>query len=304
MPRENWKTVADWAKRKPAMLHVADFLGRGTGRGRVLDRLGHVPPSPHRPDLSRWAEHALAAAWLGHATVLLRLGGKTVLTDPVLSRRVGLGLGLLTGGPRRLVAPALTVRQLPPIDLILLSHAHFDHLDRPTLVRLDKSIPVVAAHDTADLITDLGFGHVTELRWGESTRAAGLTVTAFPVKHWGARTFYDQHRGYNAYRLDAPDGRRVLYGGDTAYHDGFAAAGPVDLAILGIGAYDPYVAAHATPEQALVMADQCGAKHILPIHHSTFRLSYEPAGDPIRRLLAAAGPGRVVVREVGQQWAI
>ena len=296
MPRENWKTVADWAKRKPAMLHVADFLGRGKGRARVFDRIGRPPPSPHRPDLSRWTEHALAAAWLGHATVLLRIGGKTVLTDPVLSSRVGLGLGVMTGGPRRLVSAALSVRQLPPLDLILLSHAHFDHLDRPTLVRLDKGTPVIAAHATADLISDLGFGNVTELKWNESATVAGLTVTAFPVKHWGARTFFDQHRGYNAYRIDAageggPGGHKVLYGGDTAYHDGFTAVGPVDLAILGIGAYDPYVAAHATPEQALAMADHCQARQILPMHHSTFRLSYEPTHDPIRRLLAAAGPG-------------
>ncbi len=306
MPRENWKTVADWAKRRPATLRVADFLGRGTGRGRVLDRLGHVPPAPHRPDLSRWADHDLAATWLGHATVLLRLGGKTVITDPVLSRRVGLGLGLLTGGPRRLVLPALTARELPPLDLVLLSHAHFDHLDRPTLVKLDKRTPVVVARHTADLVTDLGFTDVTELGWGESTTVAGLTVTAWPVKHWGARTFYDQHRGYNAYRLDAPDGRRVLYGGDTAYHTGFAGVGPVDLAVLGIGAYDPYIAAHATPEQAWAMAEQAGARHVLPMHHSTFRLSYEPTADPLRRLLAAAGPseaGRVVAREVGQVWA-
>jgi L-ascorbate metabolism protein UlaG (beta-lactamase superfamily) len=312
MPNAKWKHVADWAKRRPATLRVADFLGRGTGRVRVLDRIGRPPASPHRPDLSRWAEHELAAAWLGHATVLLRIGGKTVITDPVLSSRVGLGLGLMTGGPRRMVAAALSVRQLPPLDLILLSHAHFDHLDRPTLVRMDRSVPVVAAHATADLVADLGFKHVTELRWGDSTVAAGLTVTAVPVKHWGARTFYDQHRGYNAYRIDAPatgdrPGRRVLYGGDTAFHTGFAAAGPVDLAILGIGAYDPYVAAHATPEQALAMADQVQAAHVLPMHHSTFRLSYEPTHDPIRRLLAAAGPegaGRVVIREVGQQWAI
>ena len=305
MARAKWKGVADWAKHRPAALRVADRLGRGKGGLRVFDHLGRQPPpAPHRPDLSRWTEPALAACWLGHATVLLRLGGKTIITDPVLSSRVGLGLGVVTGGPRRMVSPALTARQLPPLDLILISHAHFDHLDRPTLAKLDKRTPVVAAAHTADLIADLGFTSVTELAWGESAVAAGLTVTAFPVKHWGARTFHDSHRGYAAFRLDAPDGKRVLYGGDTAYHDGFREVGPVDLAILGIGAYDPYVAAHATPEQALAMADQCQAKHILPMHHSTFRLSYEPTHDPIRRLLAAVDdPARVVVREVGQQWA-
>lgn len=290
------------------MLRLADRLGRGTGRFRVVDRLTPPPPARYTPDLTNWSRHDLAAVWLGHATVLLRVGGKTVLTDPVLSHRVGLGLGLVTGGPRRLVAPALAVKQLPPLDLILISHAHFDHLDRPTLMRLPKTVPVVAARHTADLIADLGFP-VTELAWGDAATVAGLRVTAHPVKHWGARTFYDRHRGYNAYLIETgqtPPRRRVLYGGDTAYHDAFAALAPVDLAILGIGAYDPYVAAHATPEQAWDMARQCRAAHVLPMHHSTFRLSHEPAGEPMQRLLAAAGTdaAKVVVRDVGQQWAV
>jgi L-ascorbate metabolism protein UlaG (beta-lactamase superfamily) len=231
------------------------------------------------------------------------MDGKTILTDPVLSRRVGIGLGLVTAGPQRLVSPALTVRQLPPIDLILISHAHFDHLDRPTLVRLPKNIPVVTASHTSDLIGDLGFRNVTELKWGESKEIIGVQFTARAVKHWGARTFYDQHRGFNAYLLESQN-HRVLYGGDTAYHEMFTDLDPVDLAILGIGAYDPYIAAHATPEQALKMADHAKAKHILPMHHSTFRLSHEPLHEPMERMLAAAGDdaNRIVIREVGQMW--
>lgn len=286
-------------------LRVADRLGRGHGRLRVLDRLNPPARAPRKPDLSDWDRHDLAAAWIGHATVLLRVGGRTILTDPVMANRVGLGLGVLTGGPRRLVAPALRVRELPPIDLLLISHAHFDHLDRPTLVRLPKDVPVVTAPNTSDLIADLGFRNVTELKWGESTTTAvdGLTVGAHEVKHWGARTYYDQHRGYNAYTIAARRAR-VLFGGDTAYHDGFRGLAPVDLAVLGIGAYDPYIHCHASPEQAWTMANHVRAAHVLPMHHSTFRLSHEPVGEPIARLLDAAGDqsDRIVCREVGGMW--
>jgi L-ascorbate metabolism protein UlaG (beta-lactamase superfamily) len=296
----NWRGFTDWAKEKPATLHVADFLGRGRGRLRVLDHLSAPPPAPFKPDLSDWESQPLAAAWLGHATVLLRIDGMTILTDPVLSNRVGLGLGLMTGGPRRLVAAALSVRQLPRIDLILISHAHFDHLDRPTLVKLPKNVPVIAAHHTGDLIRDLGFKHVTELQWGETTTIEATKITAREVRHWGARTFYDKHRGFNGYLIESAK-HRVLFGGDTAYHEHFRDLSQIDLAILGIGAYNPYSAAHACPEQATAMAGHCDAKHILPIHHSTFRLSHEPLHEPIDRMIAAAG-NKVVIRQVGEVW--
>ena len=130
-----------------------------------------------------------------------------------------------------------------------------------------------------------------------------MKITAKPVAHWGARTFFDQHRGFNAYLIESAQ-HRVLYGGDTAYHDGFREIGMVDLAILGIGAYDPYVVAHATPEQAWEMAQHVQAKHVLPIHHSTFRLSHEPVDEPLRRLLTAAGSDahRVVGMHIGEEW--
>src|SRR4051812_10564181 len=286
------------------MLHLADFLGRGRGRTRFFDHVNTPPKSPLKPDLSNWNEESLAAVWLGHATVLLRIGGMTILTDPVLCNRVGIGLGLITGGPRRHVAPPLSVRELPPIDLMLISHAPYDHLDRPTLVRLDKNIPVITAGGTFDLIRDLGYRRVAELRWGESTELGAVKVTAQKVAHWGARTFYDNHRGFNAYLIQAGQ-TRVLYGGDTAYQDYFREVGKVDLAVLGIGGYDPYLASHATPEQAWAMANHLNADHLLPMHHSTFRLSHEPTREPLERLLTIAGKesDRVILTQVGGQWS-
>jgi L-ascorbate metabolism protein UlaG (beta-lactamase superfamily) len=302
---KRWKRIADWAKSRQFALRLADQLGRGRGRLRFIDRLYSPLRSKYRPTLEGWADRTLSAVWIGHATVLLRIGGKTVLTDPVMSLRVGLGLGLATAGPLRLIAPALTVRELPPIDLILLSHAHFDHLDKPTLSRMSRRTPVITAPHTTDLISDLGFYNLREIGWGQSVDVAGLKITAKPVAHWGARTFFDQHRGFNAYLIESAQ-HRVLYGGDTAYHDGFRDIGMVDLAILGIGAYDPYVAAHATPEEAWEMAGHVQAKYVLPIHHSTFRLSYEPVDEPLRRLLTAAGPDahRVVGMHIGEEWKL
>jgi L-ascorbate metabolism protein UlaG (beta-lactamase superfamily) len=164
---------------------------------------------------------------------------------------------------------------------------------------------VVTAHRTSDLVRDLGFRSVTELAWGQKTRVGSLEITAAAVNHWGARTLYDQYRGFNAYLLDAGD-RRVLYGGDTAYHEGFKSLPKVDLAIVGIGAYDPWIHSHATPEQAMSMADHVSADYILPMHHSTFKLSHEPTAEPIERMLAAAGRNedRVVVRQIGGQWSL
>ncbi len=307
-PSARWRGIADWAKVRPGALRVADALGRGRGRMRIIDEWrGYAPPAPLRPDCSNWeqiGDGELAATWLGHATVLLRVGGMTILTDPVLSDRIGLGLGVLTAGPQRWRAAALAAGELPPIDLILLSHAHFDHLDRPTLARLVKSTPIVTAGRTSDLIADLGYRHVRELRWGESCRLGPLTIGAHRVRHWGARTFYDTYRGYNSYVIESARSR-VLFGGDTAYQEDFRDVAGVDLAIMGIGAYNPWVQSHATPEQAWAMANDARAEMVIPMHHSTFKLSYEPMSEPLERLLAAAGskPDRIAIQQLGQVWS-
>ncbi len=301
----SWRKVANWAKHRPFTLHLADRLGRSRGRLAILDRLYPSPPAPLKPDFTDWEKHELAAAWIGHATIVLRIAGMTILTDPVFSARVGVGLGVLTAGPKRLVAPAVKITELPKIDLILLSHAHFDHLDRPTLARLPKRTPIVTAMRTRDLVTDLGYRDVKQLDWKRALTIDRLRIEAIEPKHWGARTFHDIQRSYNAYLLhDLTTGRKALYGGDTAMTTAFDNRGPVDLAMLGIGAYDPYVAAHSNPEQAWEMFQKIPATFLLPFHHSTFKLSFEPTAEPMERLLKAAGSEatRVIVREVGGMW--
>jgi len=134
-----------------------------------------------------------------------------------------------------------------------------------------------------------------------------LEIESVEVKHWGARLLTDRHRGYGGYIL-RKRGRTVLFAGDTADTDAFAALGgdPIDLAILPIGAYDPWIYNHASPEQAWRMAQDMGARHILPVHHSTFCLSREPAQEPMTRLMAAAGQerDRVVVTRIGETWVL
>ncbi|HWF18244.1 MAG TPA: MBL fold metallo-hydrolase, partial [Verrucomicrobiae bacterium] len=171
----------------------------------------------HTPTPMLWDDNAITAAWLGHSTVLLNFYGLTILTDPVLFRRVGADLGIGTVGPKRLVASALTMRQLPHIDLVLLSHAHMDHFDLATIRRLPASTKAVTANKTADLFADTRIKQPRELAWGDSTtvrtRKGDISIRAFEVAHWGARWRHDTFRGYNGYTLER-EGKKIIFGGD------------------------------------------------------------------------------------------
>jgi len=296
MHRENLRRTV-WSYRSaPTLL-----------RRLSAERKRPVLPAPHRPRPASWPNKGLFAAWLGHSTVLLKIDGVTVLTDPVLGRRVGVRLGPMTVGLKRLVEPALRVPDLPKIDLILLSHAHMDHFDIRSLRYLEsRGTTVITALNTSDLLRVRRYGRVQELAWGGRTRAAGLEIRAFPVNHWGARLRRDMHRGYNGYTIE--NGRyRLLFGGDTAATDSFRglrSSRSFDLAIMPVGAYDPWIRFHCTPEQSWQMANDAGAEAFLPIHHQTFVLSREPYLEPIERVFAAAGrnPNRVAVRSIGQEF--
>lgn len=274
-----------------------------------LEEFGReVPPAPHTPAPATWSDNAVTLAWLGHATVLINFYGVRILTDPVLFARIGVDLGVGSLGPLRQIACALPPAALPEIDLVLVSHAHFDHLDTPSLGAIRGRPAAVMAAATADLLPRRPYSSVHELRWNEAatvdTPRGSLHIRSIEVRHWGARLRRDTYRGWTGFVVER-EGKRLLIGGDTAQTPLFRdhrRHGPYDAAIMPIGAYDPWIWNHCTPEQAVVMADAAGARLFVPVHHQTFRLSREGDREPIDRADAALTreQGRLAIRDVGQ----
>ena len=243
-----------------------------------------------RPRLVRADE--VGVTFIGHSSFLVQAGGLNLLFDPVFST----WLILL----RRQRRPGVRPRDLPPIDVVLLSHAHMDHLDRASLRRVvrltrrrtGRAPVVVVPNDVGDIVRGVGFAEVIELRWWESYVAGRLTITHTPAKHWGTRWIMDGHRGYGGYLVEG-GARRLYYSGDTAYFAGFREIGVrlrPEVALLPIGAYTPdsYRAVHTSPEDALQAFQDLGAEWMVPMHYGTFWLSEEPLEEPLPRLLASA----------------
>lgn len=300
-----------WLALLVAVAILVPLLGwiRFIVRLRRRERQFPVSNAPRRPQPAAWKTDQTTLAWLGHATVLMNLAGTRVLTDPVLGDAIGIHLpGRLTLGPRRLVRCPLAATDLPPLDLVLQSHAHMDHLDTRSWRQLRGGTSVVAAPGNARFLPVNGSHPITELAWGETTSVAGLRVTAIEVNHWGERYPWSRGLGYNAYLLER-DGRAVLFGGDTALTDSFtrlARQRPIDVAILPIGGYNPFIRYHASPEQTWEMFRAMDARYLVPIHHRTFILSHEHPDEPLQRLLAAAGAEahRIVIRTIGDSFVL
>jgi L-ascorbate metabolism protein UlaG (beta-lactamase superfamily) len=234
----------------------------------------------------------LGITFIGHSSFLLQLKGRKILVDPVFSDR----LVVL----RRQRRPGIQVEALPPIDLVLLTHAHMDHLDLSSLrqvVRATRRLTgrapeVVVPQGVEDLVDRLGFAQVHGLKWWDEITVQGLKVTMTPCKHWGARMFRDTHRGYGGYVVEG-GGQSVYHSGDTAYFDGFREIGErlsPEVALLPIGAYfpDTYRSVHASPEEAVQGFIELGAEQMVPMHYGTFRLGREPMEEPLLRLAAEA----------------
>jgi len=279
----------------------------------IFDGRGAPTTPSARPEPHTWSNGAITGSCLGHSTVLLNVFGVGVLTDPVFSRRTGPGIPPFILGPKRHLAPALQANEIPAPDVIVISHAHFDHLDTWSLRKFRRTTPIVTARATGDILTRLGFHEVHELQWGQSltlqTAKGALGITALEVAHWGARMMRDDHRGYNGYVIERA-GHSVCFAGDTAYTESFAQlrnpSRPLDLMLMPIGAYDPWIRAHCNPEQAATMARAAGARTFVPIHHETFKLSNEAMEEPAARIRAAFAdePHRLLSVSLGETFRV
>ena len=232
--------------------------------------------------------------WIGHSTFLIQIGGLNVLTDPHFTGRAS---PLNWAGPERLVAPGLALEDLPPIDVVLISHNHYDHLDEGSVRALARR------HPKAVFFVPLGLRrwlqrrrvrNAIELDWWQSHVGHAFKVTAVPAQHFSGRTATDRDLTlWCGFVLEAA-GRRVFFAGDTGYSKDFADIGkhfaPIDLALLPIGAYEPrwfMRAMHVNPEEAVQIHRDVGARLSVAMHWGTFRLTEEPLDEPPRFLAKA-----------------
>ena len=244
----------------------------------------------HKPVLA--ADDEIGVTFIGHSSFLIQIGGLNLLVDPVFAS----WLIVL----HRIRKPGVAIKDLPPIDAVLLSHAHMDHLNLPSLRRIirrtrrltGKAPAAIVPWNVIDLVAPLGFASVASLSWWQSVKLGNVEITLTPAKHWGARKMTDTHRGFGGYVIRS--GARSLYhSGDTAYFDGFheirERLAP-QIALLPIGAYSPdsFRSVHTSPEDALQIFTDLRAETMIPMHYGTFCLSAEPMEEPLPRLLAAA----------------
>jgi L-ascorbate metabolism protein UlaG (beta-lactamase superfamily) len=235
-----------------------------------------------RPLFPPLRENDICLTWIGHASFLISWRGLNLLIDPIWS----LWLKVV----KRMRHPGLHLDHLPAIDLVLVTHAHFDHLDRRTLRKIAAAQPIIVPDGVGNLVHGLGFNRVHEMRHWETLFFSDVRISLTPCHHWGARVLHDRHRSFGGFHFKFGD-RSVFHCGDSAYFDGFREIGqrlPTEIALLPIGAYEPLTKreVHMNPEQAVRAFSEIGARTLVPMHYGTFRLTYEPLDEPLRRFRA------------------
>lgn len=233
-----------------------------------------------KPEFPKLSVGQIALTWIGHASFLAQFSDLNVLIDPNFAN----WLFLL----KRIKRTGLKIKDLPPIDLVLLTHAHFDHFHKPTLRKLPSPKIGIMPWGVGDLARGLGFERIIELQWWESFSHGDWKVTLTPTKHWGARVLRDEHRGYGGFILEH-QGRRIFHAGDSAYFDGFKEIGarcPPEVALLPIGAYfpDSFRSVHMGPDEAIKVFRDLRAQWLVPMHYGAFKLSFEEMDEPPRWL--------------------
>jgi L-ascorbate metabolism protein UlaG (beta-lactamase superfamily) len=269
------------------------------------------PPAPRVEPDRAWLGRAggpTRLTWIGHASFLGSLAGCAFLVDPVFSDRAGWVV-------RRHVPAGLRAEDLPPLEALLVTHAHYDHLDEPSIRALPRGVAVFVPRGLGRWFLRRGFRRTTELGWWESAEAGALRVTLVPSRHWSRRRVADTNRSWWGGFVIEGGGVRLYHAGDSAWFDGFHEIGRrfpgLLAAMLPVGAYAPawfMEHHHLNPEQAGRAFLELGAEHLIPMHWGTFRLTDEPLREPIERLLAwwrERGPDggrRLHVLAVGQTW--
>jgi L-ascorbate metabolism protein UlaG (beta-lactamase superfamily) len=223
--------------------------------------------------------------WIGHATFLLQIGGLNIATDPVWAKRMGV--------ERRLSEPGIPLGEMPPLDLVLISHGHYDHLDFSTLRRLPGNPGYLVPAGLASLLKRKGFGDVLEFAWWERKRFHGIDIAFVPAQHWVRRTLWDTNTSHwGGWVIRKENGASIYFAGDSGYFKGYQEIGerfPVDYALLPIGAYEPewfMSAQHMTPEEAVQAFLDVRAKCFIPMHYGAFRLADDTPREALDRLLA------------------
>lgn len=234
-----------------------------------------------RPEFPPLKPGQVAVTWIGHASFLVQFHDLNVLIDPNFAN----WLFLL----KRIKRAGVKIGHLPPIDLVLLTHAHFDHFHKPSLRRLPHPKIGVMPWGMGDLAYGLGFERIIELEWWESFSRGSWKVTLTPCKHWGARMLRDDHRGYGGFVLEH-EGRRIYHAGDSAYFEGFKEIGVrlrPEMALLPIGAYYPesFRNVHMGPDEAIRAFGDLHSRWLVPMHFGTFKLSFEQMDEPLSWLL-------------------
>lgn len=284
-------TKAAKVSRKPRPEHhVSMKMGEGWHRRNFLTEV--IIPSmfspreevTSRPGLPDLESGQVGITWIGHASFLIQTPEHSVLIDPNWARWLKV--------IKRLKEPGLAIHELPAIDLVLVSHAHFDHLDKRSLKAVASDQPIVVPENVGNLVHGLGFNRVHELQRWESMELGSLKITLTPAQHWGARVLHDRHRGFGGFLIEY-EGRTIYHCGDSAWFEGFSEIGrrsAIDIALLPIGAYDAPTGrdVHMNPEEALRAFQDLGAGLMIPMHYGTFRLGFEPLGEPPDRLLGHA----------------
>jgi L-ascorbate metabolism protein UlaG (beta-lactamase superfamily) len=266
------RPVKGWSKR--------NFLTQVFLPTLLARREGH----PEKVVFPTLGENEIGITWIGHASFLIQVAGLNILIDPNWSSWLKV--------IKRIKHPGVHLHDLPEIDLVLVTHAHFDHLDRKSLRAVAADQPIVVPFAVGNLVHDLGFQRVHELDYWEKMTHGPLEITLTPCHHWGARLLHDSHRGFGGFHIRIGD-RSIFHCGDTAYFDGFTEIGqrcPIEIALLPIGAYDPPSGreVHMNPEEAIRAFQELGAQKLIPMHYGSFRLSYEPVHEPPERLLVEA----------------